>query len=88
MGVRDWKDSSEKWTAREQKVEEWDKRIEAIERAEGEEGSEKRGILSGLFGKMKKGTGKTKPDGTVGLRRVMEAEWWMSDCRADIFVKS
>lgn len=32
MGVREWKDSSWKWTAREQKIEEkWDKRTEAIE---------------------------------------------------------
>lgn len=29
----------------------------------GEERGEKRGILGGLFGKMKKGTGKAKPDG-------------------------
>lgn len=43
--------------------EKWDKRIEAIEEQKGEERSEKRGILGGLFGKIKKGTGKAKPDG-------------------------
>lgn len=37
--------------------EKWDKRIEAIDRGE------KRDILGGLSGKMKKGTGKAKPDG-------------------------
>ena len=68
MGVRDWKDSGEKWTAREQKVEEkWDKRIEAIEERKrskeqkGDERGEKKGILGGLLGKMEKGTCKAKP---------------------------
>ena len=32
-------------------------------------------MLGGLFGKMKKGTGRAKPDGTVGLWRVVETEW-------------
>lgn len=32
-------------------------------------------MLDGLFGKMKKGTGRAKPDDAVGLRRVMETEW-------------
>ena len=37
----------------------------------GEERSEKRGILGGLFDKMKKGTGKAKPD---GHRRAAEGD--------------
>ena len=47
----------------------WDKRIEATEECKrskeqkGEERGEKKGILGGFFGKMKKGTGKAKPDG-------------------------
>ncbi|OCL04954.1 hypothetical protein AOQ84DRAFT_380073 [Glonium stellatum] len=69
MGVGDWKDGNEKWALKEQKVEEkWDKRIETIKEGrqlkeqKPEERGEKKGILGGIFGKMKKGMGKAKPD--------------------------